>query len=186
MNGIRQLFSDGLAALGRLSPRERGLVGLAGGAVLVFLVALFWLSVGRSIDLRESRIKTKQGQLDEIGKLTVGFRAQESVRNELQRRLENNKVKLFSYLEDLAKKDSISIGGMNDKGSQALEGGAKITESSVEVTFTRIPLDKLVKFLQDVESGAGLVKVTRLQVRPRSDEPVLDAWLIVTTYTSES
>ncbi|MGC4113965.1 MAG: hypothetical protein QM765_04765 [Myxococcales bacterium] len=75
---------------------------------------------------------------------------------------------------------------MNDKGTQPLEGGTKINESSVEVTFTRIPLDKLVKFLQDVESGQGLVKVTRLQVRPRTDESVLDAWLVVTTYTLES
>ncbi|HEY3445715.1 MAG TPA: type II secretion system protein GspM [Myxococcales bacterium] len=186
MEGIRQLVSDALAALGRLSPRERGLVGLAGGAVLVFAVVFISLSVGRSIDRQEARIKTKQGQLDEIGKLTGTFRAQESMRKELEQRLQNNKVKLFSYLEELAKKDSISIGGMNDKGTQPLEGGAKINESSVEVTFTRIPLDKLVKFLQDVESGQGLVKVTRLQVRPRSDEPVLDAWLVVTTYTLES
>ncbi len=186
MGGIRQLVSDALAALGRLSPRERGLVGLAGGAVLIFLIVFISLSVGRSIDKQETRIKTKQGQLDEIGKLTGTFRAQESVRKELERRLQDNKIKLFSYLEDLAKKDSISIGGMNDKGTQPMDGGDKINESSVEVTFTRIPLDKLVKFLKDVEGGQGVVKVTRLQVRPRSDEAVLDAWLVVTTYTLES
>ena len=183
MGRIRQLFSDGLAALGRLSPRERGLVALAGGAVPVFLVVASTLSVGRAIGRREARIKTKQQQLEEIGKLTVGFRAQETRRNELERRLQSNRIKLFSYLEDLAKKDSVSIGGMNDKGTSPV-GDSKITEASVEVTFTRIPLDKLVKFLQDVEAGQGLVKVTRLQLRPRSDEPVLDAWLIVSTYTT--
>jgi len=75
---------------------------------------------------------------------------------------------------------------MNDKPAQILQEGTKITEQSVEVTFTRISLDKLVKFLTDVEATKALVKVTRLQVRPRTDEAVLDAWLVVTTYTLES
>ena len=186
MDRIRQIFSDAMSALGRLSPRERGLVAVAGSAVVVFLIFVFAVSVNSSVDRRESRIKSKQGQLDEVLKLTVGFKAQETQRNELERRLAQNKVRLFSFLEDLAKKDSLSIGGMTDKGTQPAVEGTKIVEASVEVTFTRIPLDKLVKFLTDVEAGPALVKVTRLQVRPRSDEPVLDAWLVVTTYTLES
>lgn len=186
MDRIRHLISDGLSALGRLSPRERGLVALAGGAVAVFLVVAVTFSVNRSIAQREARIKTKQEQLEEVGKLTLGFKAQEAQRTELERKLQNNKIRLFSYLEEMAKKDGLSIGGMNDKGTQPLGEGTKINESSVEVTFTRIQLDKLVKFLTELESGQGLVKVTRLQVRPRSDEAVLDAWLVVTTYTLES
>jgi hypothetical protein len=74
---------------------------------------------------------------------------------------------------------------MTDKGSQPLNE-TKITESSVEVTFTRIKLEKLIKFLSGVESGSGLVKVTRMQIRPRSDEPVLDASLVITTYQLSS
>jgi len=185
MERIRQLISDASAALGRLSPRERGLVGLAGGAVLVFVVAIFALTVSRKVDQREARIKLKLQQLEEVAKLTVGFRAQEAERTDLERRLRDNKVRLFTYLDELSKKDGIAIGGMNDKGTQALEG-TKINEQSVEVTFTRIPLDKLVKFLTEVEAGQGLVKVTRLRVTPRNDEPVLDAWLTVTTYTLET
>jgi len=186
MDRIRHLLSDALAALGRLNPRERRLVTLGGVALLIFVGVAATLSVGRAIERQETRIKTKQKQLDEIGRLTVGFRAQEALRKDLEAKLANNKTKLFTYLEEMARKDGISIGGMSDKGSQPLEGGTKISESSVEVTFTRIALDKLVKFLKDVESGQGLVKVTRLQLRPRSDEAVLDAWLVVTTYTSES
>ena len=187
MDRLRQLISDGIAALGRLSSRERALVGLAGGAVLVFLFFIIGVSINRSIDGREGRIRAKQGQLDDVMKLTVGYREQERIRKERELRLEKNKgVRLFSLLEELAKKDGLSIGGMNDKGTQPALEGTKIVESSVEVTFTRIPLDKLVKFLTDLEAGPALVKVTRLQVRPRSDEPVLDAWLVVTTYTVES
>jgi general secretion pathway protein M len=186
MNQLRHLFSDAAAALGRLSSRERSLVALAGGALLIFVITIATLTVNRTIDSREKRIAGKQKQLEEVTRLTVGFKALETQRNELERRLQSNKVKLFSYLEELAKKDNVSIGGMTDKGTQPLNEGTKINESSVEVTFTHIQLNQLVKFLGDIEMGQGLVKVTRLQVRPRSDEPVLDAWLVVTTYILES
>ncbi len=187
MEQLRQLISNLSAALGRLTPRERGLVGLAGSAVTVFLVVVIALTVSRSIAQREGRLKTKRGQLEEVARLTVGFRAQEAQRQELERRLrENTNVRLFTYLEELAKKDNLSIGGMNPKAPQLMVEGSKITEESVEVNFTRISLDKLVKFLADVEATRALVKVTRLQLRPRTDEPVLDAWLTVTTYTLES
>lgn len=186
MERMRQTLSDAAAALGRLAPRERRMVALAGAAVAVFVLAVFTLSVTRSIDSRERRIRTKQQQIEEVARLTVGYRAQEAQRNELDRRLRGNSVRLFTYLDELSKKNGIAIGGMNDKGAQPLGEGTKINEQSVEVTFTRIPLEKLINFLSQVETGQGLVKVTRLQLRPRSDEPVLDAWLVVSTYTLES
>ena len=186
MERIRQLYSDLVASLGRLSPRERRLVALAGGAVVVFAVAILWLTIGRSLDHRAHRIETKRRQLAEIASLTVGFKAHEAQRNDLERRLKQNSVSLFTYLGELAKKQGLEIGSMNDKGGQPLSEASRISERSVEVTFTRISLPKLVQFLTEVEAGQGLVKVTHMQVRPRSDEPVLDAWLIVSTYTLES
>jgi hypothetical protein len=185
MNRLRQLISDASAAYGRLTARERGLVALASGAVVLLLIGLISLTVSSAFSRREARIRGKSVQLEEIAKLTAGYRADEMRRQELERRLRDNKTKLFSYLDDLAKRQRIEIGGMTDKGTAPL--AEKVVESSVEVTFTRISLEKMIKFLQEVESGQGLVKVTRLQLRPRSDEPVLDAWLVLTTYTlSES
>jgi len=181
MNRIRQLLSDAAAAFGRLQPRERGLVALAGLAVVAFLVAGLTVSVSNSIKQRETRIRTKLEQLEEVNRLTAGYRAAEAARAEAERKLKGPKVQLFSYLEDLAKKKGLEIPGMSDKGTAALQDST-ITESSVEVTFTRISLDKLMKFLAEVESSPGVVKVTRLSIRLRSDEPVLDASLVVSTF----
>jgi len=181
MNKVNQLFADLGAAFGRLAPRERVLVSIAVGALLLFAVFATSLSVSRSFASRRARIETKRGQLEEAAQLTSSFQQAQSRREELERRLRDGTgVRLFSHLEDTAKRHDLAIGGMTDKGSHTNE--AKITESSVEVTFLRIPLDKLVKFLGDVERGGALVKVTRLQVRPRKDEAVIDAWLLVTTY----
>jgi Type II secretion system (T2SS), protein M len=185
MNRFRQLFSDATAAYGRLTSRERGLVSLIAGAVIALFILLVSVSVSSAVSRREARIRAKSVQLEEVARLAAGYRADEMRRQELERRLRDNKTKLFSYLDELAKRQKIEIGGMTDKGSAPL--AEKVVESSVEVTFTHITLSKMISFLQEVESGQGLVKVTRLQLRPRSDEAVLDAWLVLTTYTmSES
>lgn len=184
MNRIRQLLSDALSTFGRLSGRERAMVGMIVAALLGFVLFVSSITYSRAVVRREGRIKAKLEQLTEVQKLTGGYRQAEQQRAELERRLRGNNVKLFSYVDELAKKQGVEIGGMTDKGDQPREG--KIVESAVEVTFTRIGLDKLARFLAAIETTGGLVKVTRLQVRPRTDAPVLDAWLTISTYQLES
>ena len=181
MDKIRQLLSDASSAFTRLSPRERGLVALTAVIAVIFAIGITALTVSRSMTRSDGRIKTKVGQLQEVAQLAGGYDSAKRQQSDLEARLRGSNVRLFSYLEELARKQSLEIGGMNDKGAQNI-GDSKISEQSVEVTFTRISLDKLVKFLQEVESGGGIVKVTRLQVRPRREEPVIDAWLTVSTY----
>ena len=183
MNKIRQLISDATNAFSRLAPRERRLVGITTLAALVFIIGLSALTISRSVAKSEARLKSKLTQLEEVSRLTSGFRAQQDQQRALEDKLKANQVRLFSYIDELAKKQTIDIGGLNDKGSQPVGGeNSKVAEASVEVTHTKISLDKLLKFLAEVEATQGLVKVTRLQIRPRGEEPVLDAWLTISTY----
>jgi hypothetical protein len=177
------ILDDINAGLGRLSERDRKLLGIMVGALSCFLLFVVGVSVNRAISKRAERIATKLGQLHEAAALTTGYREAEKQRTELERKLKEHGVKsLFTYLEDLGKKDELEIGGMTDKGSSPAGKDATIQQASVEVTLTKVELSKLTKFLNDVETSPGVVKVTRLQVRPRDDEPVLDAWFTVTTY----
>jgi general secretion pathway protein M len=51
------------------------------------------------------------------------------------------------------------------------------------VNIARIELNRLAAFIQSLERGAGVVKVRRLRVTTRSDDPALvDATLLVSTY----
>mgnify|MGYP000857310916 CR=1 FL=1 len=184
MNRIRQLLSEATNAFGRLSARERTLVALAIGAVLAFAVFVSSFSFSKAVSARNSRIKTKIGQLQEASALTATYRQAETQRADLERRLKANNTRLFTHVDELSKKLGVEIGGITDKGTQPLAG--KIVESAVEVTFTRTTLDKLIKFISAVEGQTGLVKVTKLQIRPRTDQPVIDAWLVVATYSHES
>jgi type II secretory pathway component PulM len=171
---------------GRLSSRDRNLLVLLSVVLSAFVIFMAGVSLSRAAQKRADRIQTKTNELREVAQLTVGYRQADTAKQELQRRLKDHAVKnLFSYLEDMSKKDGLDIGGMSDKGTQPVsdDKDMKIMQQSVEVTLTHVPLDKLTKFLNDVESGLGVVKVTRLQVRPREDDNVLDAWFTVSTFT---
>ncbi len=183
MEQLKRLFSDAGEAFGRLSSREKLMVFGAAAAVLAF--AVFFVSVRFSGALRqgESRIASKMRQLQEAQSLAAGYSQAEKERAALDRQLKSNNVKLFTLIEESAKRQGIEVGGLTDKGSRK-EG--KVVEASVEVTLTRIELLKLVRFLTTLEEKNKLVKVTKLQIRARQDQPVLDAWLTVTTYQLES
>lgn len=169
----------------RLSTRDRNLLTLMIGAVALFAIFLISTSIGRATSKRADRIEVKTQELKEVAQLTQGYRQAESERKEIETRLRDHAVrKLFSYLEDLGKKDGLDIGGMNDKGSAPVGDSkdSKIMQQSVDVTLTHVELAKLTKFLNDVETNPGVVRVTRLQIRPRQDDAVLDAYFTVSTY----
>ncbi len=169
----------------RLSSRDRNLLMLLGVVFGGFVVFMTTFQLNQAASKRQTRIDTKMTQLREVAQLTSGYRQAETQRQELERKLKDHAVKnLFSYLEELSKREALEIGGMSDKGQGPVEGSGatKLAQQSVEVTLTRVPLDKLTKFLNDIENNPGMVRVTRLQLRPREEDNVLDAWFTVSTY----
>jgi general secretion pathway protein M len=58
-----------------------------------------------------------------------------------------------------------------------------LREESVEVNLARIELGRLAQLMQSLERGAGVVRVRRVRLTTRSDDPTLvDATLVVATY----
>lgn len=184
MEQLKRLLADAGETFGRLSSREKLMVLGAALALAAFLLFFVSYSFHGALRQGEARITGKLGQLQEVQRLAAGYSQAEKERAALERQLRNNKVKLFTLVEETAKRQGVEVGGMTDRGNHPREG--KIVESSVDVTFTRIELIKLVRFLSAIETRTNLVKVTKLQVRARSDQPVLDAWLTLTTYQLES
>jgi type II secretory pathway component PulM len=178
-------LSEVQAALDKLSSRDRKLLALMGTVLALLLVFAGAHGISSKASKEAHRIALEQGQLREVATLTAGYRQAESQRMETEAKLKGHAVRdLFSYLETLGKKDDLDIGGMTDKGSAPAgdDKSANLMQSSVEVTLTHVPLDKLTKFLNDVETNPGMVRVTRLSVRPRDDAAVLDAWFTVSTF----
>ncbi len=182
MEKLKQLFSDAKDYVGQLSPRERTLVGAAGGGVVLFFVLILWASISSAITHRKDALEEKADQFNKIAQLTSGFATAQRTRQELEGRLRLPPLQLFGYIESIAKQNGVDVTNMSDRGVLGGKDGA-IKEATVEVTLPKIPLDKLLKLLGKIEHSQNIVKVTKLRVRRSfDDKDLLDATLTVSSF----
>jgi type II secretory pathway component PulM len=163
-----------------LTERERRLVSLLSAALLLTVVALGITSFRKGLENGQAVVAHKQIAVEKVAALSAGFREAEAARNRIESRLRGSPVRLFGYLEEIAKRQELIIGDMQDRGTDSKDG---LVRSTVEMSFTRIALRPLVEFLNEIERNPRLVKVEKLRVRHRNDDPeLLDVTLTVSTY----
>jgi general secretion pathway protein M len=181
METLRRLRADVEAWLGKLSARERLLVSAAALAVVLFVVWLVALRIGAGVSAREARIEQKTKVLSQIGKLAEGYRRREAERQAIEAKLKGQPVQLMSHISQTSATLGIQVNDLRSAGAPTdLEG---LREDSVEVNLTRVELQRVAQLLQSLERGAGVVKVRRLRITTRSDDPALvDATVVVSTY----
>ncbi len=168
----------------RLAPRERAMVAAALAALALLAVLLVSGGIAGAIRAREERIGRKTEVLSQIGRLAQGYRAVQAERAALETRLRGQPVPLMSFVSQTGARLGIEV---NDLRPGAPGGSDAILEESVEVNLPRIDLPKLARLLDGLERGPGVIKVRRLRVTTRSDDPALvDVMLLVATYRLKS
>jgi general secretion pathway protein M len=185
METWKRLRADLETWLGQLSPRERVMVVAATAAVLVFSLWLVSRAIGAGIDAREARIEQKTRVLSQVGKLAEGYRRREASRKELESRLKGSPVALMSHISQAGATLGIQVNDLRPAAAPSEADGLR--EESVEVNLAKIELTRLAALIQNLERGAGVVRVRRLRLTTRSDDPALvDATLLVATYQLKS
>src|SRR5229473_7687532 len=180
MEKLRALLADALTWLAAASPREKRLLALAAGGVLVFVVLIGWASFSSSIRKAQDSLDEKRDDFEKISRLAAGYGAQEQERQLLEARLRQSPPGLMSFVDQIARQEGVEVGGMADRGVVAGGQGGRPKESSVEVNLGKVPLDKLVRLLQNVERSPGVVRVRRLRLHKSFDnKDVLDVSLSV-------
>lgn len=181
MERLRKLRADAEAWLGTLSPRERVMVTAAAFAVALFVLWLVVHQIGAGVTAREARIEQKTKVLSQIGKLAEGYRRRAAERQALENRLRGAPVQLISHISQTGATLGIQVNDLRPTGAPVETEGLR--EESVEVNLARIEMQKLGQLMQSLERGAGVVKVRRIRVTTRSDDPALvDATLLVSTF----
>ncbi len=185
MDRLRKLRADLEAWLAKLSARERVMVTAAALAVALFAVWLTSFQISRGMTAREARIEQKTTVLAQFGKLAAGYRARQAERQALESRLKGQPVQLMSHIAQAGATLGIQVNDLRPSGAPSDAEGLR--EESVEVNLARIDLPRLAKLLQSLERSAGVVKVRRIRLTTRSDDPALvDATLLVATYQLKS
>jgi general secretion pathway protein M len=178
---LRVLWSDLQGWYGRLTARERVLVGSAGGAGGVFLVFLVLYLLSSSAAATRKRTESKLLRLAEAEQLATGYAEAERARKQAEAALTAGEFSLMTDLSDKGTRAGIFIPTLNPRGEVPV-GDGRILESDVELTLTDVQLTKVVTFLSSVEQGPGVVRVKFLRIEPRTKDGVLTAWTTVASY----
>lgn len=182
---LRQVRGDLVAWMGKLSQRERIMVSGAAVAVFVFVTSLASLSISSSISQREQRIEGKTRYLTTIAKYAVGFRERQAERQALEQRLKGPPIQLLSFISQQGTQQQIEVGDV--RPAPVSDPPQGLSEDAVEVSIARVELAKLTRFLQALERGQGVVRVRRLRLTTRSDDPrQVDATFTVSAYGLKS
>ncbi len=184
MESWRKLRADLEAWFSRLAPRERTLVSAAAVAVVAFILFMGFVKVQRGIAAREASIDRKTQVLAQVGKLAQGYRQAQAERTQLEAKLKGPPLQLMSFVSQAGQKLGIEVNDLRP-GTPGAGGTADkmVVEDTVEVNLARLDLPRLASLLRALEGGPGVVKVRRLTVRTRNDDPMaVDATIVVATY----
>lgn len=183
MEKLKALWGDAAQYLSAASPREKRMVLVAAAGVALFVLLIGWGTFRSSLRKREDSLDEKRASFEKIQKLAVNYNQREQERQLMEARLRQSPPALMSFVDGLAKKEGIEIGGMSDRGVVSGGAGGKPKESSVEVNLGKVPMDKLMRLLESIDLSPGVVRVRRLRVRRALDaKETLDVSLTISAW----
>jgi glycine cleavage system regulatory protein len=183
MEALSKKIEDLLAALERLSRREKFMVGGLAICFVVFLVALVSFWVSSSLGAIERRIQDKTTRLQTV----IDYRQQyedakrrdEEVKKLIQR---GRNIDLVATLTSLEKQLGVNIEDLQTR-TPGINTEKGIEEVKVEVNIPLITIDRLVELLEEVERKSKTIAVRVLRVRNNFRDPTqLDVNMTVSNF----
>lgn len=168
-----------------LDSKEKKLVAFLMGGVCLGLVLVVFLWVSGSISAKQIKLKSEKANLAQILALESQYRTAKQIEIAKKRKFRFNTVSLFSLMQGVANSLDLNLKDLNEQKIPV--AGGTLVEYSVVVNLTKLSIDKLSAFLRGVEEtqAVGLVKVTKLKVKSRFDDPeLLDVQMTVSTWKS--
>jgi general secretion pathway protein M len=155
----------------RLRPRERAFVIVAGVAVLVTVLYMVVIDplLKRTATL-DRQIVNAQRQLKELYTLQQDYLRQKSVIDRINTQLKQQQrnFAIFSRLEEVARQTGVQNKIQSMKPTISPPNDA-YREESVEIKMEGVTLEQLIPYLHQVENSPQLLKIKRLDIKPRND-----------------
>jgi len=168
-----------------LQRRERLFIVGTGAMLVLFL--LFKLTIDpmlkRSAEL-DRQIVTARRQLTELRTMQQEYQRQKNVVDSINSQLKRQpNFAIFSRLEELAGQTGIRSKIVHMRPTVSAPNEV-YNEESVEVKMEGVTLEQLVSYLHQVENSPQLLKIKRLEMKPRFDNrQILTATFRVSAFT---
>jgi len=169
----------------QLQPRERLFLG--GGVAVLVLFLFFKVAIDplfkHAADL-DRQIVTARRQLAELRTMQQEYQRQKSVVDTINTQLKKQQnFANFSSLEEFAGQTGIRNKILYMKPTVSTPSEV-YNEESVEIKMEGVTLDQLVRYLHQVENSPQLLKIKRLEIKPRFDNrQILTATFRVSAFT---
>lgn len=167
--------------IGALEPRERRLLALMVGVLVVLLIALVPFSVSLVLGEQVERNASLRGALSKLelqGGVVLRRRAE---RDELFARYETAVPALAGFLDKAAGDSDLEIPELKD--GAPIARGKKYEERSTAISFRQVGLRGLVKFMERVSGSERPISVSKLTIRKRTNRPdQYDVQMTVSAY----
>lgn len=155
--------------LDKLEPRERRLLGILTGLVVVLLVLAVPMYAWSAVrDARDSNDQIRD-LITDIYKARMSVGEVRAKQDALLARYSKPAPPLAGFLEDVAKQNNITIADAQDKPE--VPHGKKYSERITVVKLHKVGMLNLIKMLEKIEQSGHPVAISRLNIRPRSGEP---------------
>lgn len=180
---INQLLAPLKSTFERLTDRERRLLNIFMTVLACIVIGLGYLFFSMSLSSKRTQIHSIHEQMERVHALESEYMLAKVKQEANERKFRTNNVSLFSLLQEVATRLSLQLNDLNEQ-KQPVEN-TPLVETSVAVSLKDLSIDKLTAFLEAVEgaSDKGLVKVTRLKVRKRYQNPeLLEVTMTVSTW----
>jgi type II secretory pathway component PulM len=168
-----------------LTDRERRMTSIFAICAVVVLVAGTLFFAMSKINTKRELLSRNKAQLAEIKELESAYNlAKERHEREL-RRIRRNDVSLFTFIQDITSRLGLAVKDLTEQRRTIAK--SNIVEISVRVNLNKLSIDKVSRVIEELESpeSNAPVKVTKLKINKRHDEPeLLDLQLTVSTWKS--
>lgn len=165
-----------------LEPRERRLLFIFGGVFVVVLLLLVPVGVSSLLSGQTETHAQLTEAIERIEAEGDSIREQQDARKALLDRYEKPAPALAGFLERAA--SASGLGGIPEfKESDPVAHGKRYEERSAQISFRKIGLLGLVKFMERVSGGTEPISISKLNIRKRGPEPdTYDVQMTVSAY----
>ena len=180
-----RISENAMRWLDALSDRERRLVGILFASLSVLLVfATIFLASNKISSRRDQLVRNKEN-LVQIKDLEGEYLQAKEKNEKARMSIMRNDVSLFTFIHGICNRLGLSVKDLSESKRQLPK--SDIVEISVKVNLSKLSIDKVTALIEELETSekGNLVKVTKLKVNKRFDEPeLLDLQMTVSTWKS--
>lgn len=179
---ISEAWSSWLEGLNAQEKRMLGLFSI--GLVVALGLGTFYLAASK-ISHKKDNLSRNQNYLSQIRDLEGEYLVSKAKNEKIIESIRSNNISLLSMIPSVASRLGLTVKELTEQRRPL--GKTSNVEVSVRITLTKLSMDKVTAFIEAIETGEneGRVKVTRLKINTRFDEPdLLDVQMTVSTWKS--